>query len=84
MDDWLDQLADALNVRRLAPDELGTILKLAREVAHGTERRFAPASTFLAGVAVGIWTAGGRDRERSIADAVRTAREVIPEGPGDG
>ena len=49
MDDWLDRFADALQVPRLDPADVGAILDLARVVAHGTERRNAPLAAFLAG-----------------------------------
>lgn len=52
-DDWPDRVAAALGVEALTDDQVATVLDLARDVAHGTERRFAPLTTFLAGVAVG-------------------------------
>jgi hypothetical protein len=52
-DDWPDRVAAALGVEALTDDQVETVLDLARDVAHGTERRFAPLTTFLAGVAVG-------------------------------
>src|SRR5437763_500138 len=57
MEDWLDRVADALGEPRLAPKELGALLKLTRDVAHGVERKFAPVSAYLVGVAVGQRTA---------------------------
>ncbi|MEO7837605.1 MAG: DUF6457 domain-containing protein [Acidimicrobiales bacterium] len=50
--DWLDQLADALGVPRLSPGEVEHLLDLAREVAHGTERRNTPLATFIVGRAI--------------------------------
>jgi len=67
--DWLDRLADALGVARLSPAEVDQLLDLAREVAHGTERRNAPLATFLAGQAI----AGGHsldDAQRIVAGAL--------------
>jgi Domain of unknown function (DUF6457) len=79
MEEWLDRLADALEEPRIDPAELGAVLKLAREVAHGVERRFAPVSAFLLGVAVGAGTAGGVARNEAFARAVTTVRELVPE-----
>lgn len=49
MDDWLDRFAAALGVAPLDPAEVEAILDLAREVAHGTERKNAPLAAWLAG-----------------------------------
>ena len=49
MDHWLDRYADALGVPRLDPADVEAVLDLARDVAHGTERRNAPLATYLAG-----------------------------------
>lgn len=69
MSDWLDALADALGVARLSPAEVDQLLDLARDVAHGTERKNAPLATFLAGRAV----AGGHtldDTQRIVGGAL--------------
>ncbi|MDX1509787.1 MAG: DUF6457 domain-containing protein [Nitriliruptorales bacterium] len=52
-DAWPQRAADALGLAALTDDEIEVVLDLARDVAHGTERRFAPLTTFLAGLAVG-------------------------------
>lgn len=46
---WLDRYAEALGVPALAAEDVDAILDLAREVAHGTERKNAPLATWLAG-----------------------------------
>jgi len=71
--DWLDGLADALGVNRLSPAEIDQLLDLARDVAHGTERKNAPLATFLAGRAV----ASGQplDDVQRITAAVLSPRE---------
>ena len=79
MDDWLDRVAEALDEPAIAPVELGALLKLTRDVAHGVERRFAPISAFLIGVAVGQRTAKGQDRDAAFRDVVDTARTFVPE-----
>jgi hypothetical protein len=80
MNEWLDQVADALGVERISGEELGAVLKLARDVAHGVERKFAPVSTFLLGVAVGQRTAAGPTRGEAFAEATKRVREVLSEG----
>jgi hypothetical protein len=84
MKDWLGNLADALGEPALGPEETGALLRLAREVAHGVERKLAPLSAFLLGAAVGRRAAGGEDREEAFRQAVRTTLALVPapeEGP---
>lgn len=81
MDDWLQRYAERLGVPALTDAEVAALLDLARDVAHGTERRFAPLSTFLAGVLVGTRADG--DRAAVVAEASRHARAMLG-GSGDG
>ncbi|MGH9155819.1 MAG: DUF6457 domain-containing protein [Acidimicrobiales bacterium] len=67
--DFLDRLADALGVGKLAAGERAGLLDLARVVAHGTERRHAPVATYLAGLA----TAGGTPP----ADVLATVQRLL-------
>lgn len=71
---WLERYADELGVAELTDDEVARLLVLARDVAHGTERRYAPLSTFLAGVAVG---AGEADRAAALDRAVVSAQRLL-------
>jgi hypothetical protein len=73
METWIDLYADSLGLERLTDEEITELLDLARDVAHGTERRFAPLATFLAGLAA------GRDKERraEIDDAVGKAHSLL-------
>ena len=70
MTDWLSTYADALGLD-LDDSEIEALLALARDVAHGTERKNAPLASFLAGRFVG---SGG-----SLSDAVERARRSLPE-----
>ena len=72
MDDWPERYSAALELD-LSDDEVDAILDLARDVAHATERRFAPLSTYLAGKFV-----TRRMNEGATAtDAVHEAQEVV-------
>ena len=86
MDAWIDRLADALDEERLAQGEIGAVLKLAREVAHGVERKLAPLSTFVAGVHAGRLSASGVPRQEALQQAISVAAGLIPgeadEDPG--
>ena len=59
LDRWVVEAAELLG---LDPQEvpIGTVLELARRVAHAVARPAAPVTTFLLGLAVG---AGGRPHE---------------------
>ena len=77
-----DRYADALDGPRLSPAEVDALLALARTVAHATERRFAPLSTYLAGRYVVGQLAAGVPLEQALDEAVaageRAARESSP------
>lgn len=77
-DGWLERYAEALGVPPLTEDEVGALLDLARDVAHGAERRFAPLSTFLAGVAAGAGDPA--DRAEAIRRAVAEAEGLVDDG----
>jgi hypothetical protein len=78
MSDWLEELASALAVDALSHEETGAVLKLARDVAHGVERKFAPLSTYLLGVAVGNSVGSGSRRSEAFRDAMGRARPTVP------
>ena len=84
MQGWLERYAAALGQEPVAPAETGSVLKLAREVAHGVERKLAPLSTYLAGVHVGRAMAGSERRSDALERAIEAARTLIPEGSEEG
>lgn len=61
---WPERLAEALGEAPLSEAEVATLLDVARDVAHDTERRFAPLSTFLLGLALG--REGAADRAAGL------------------
>jgi hypothetical protein len=77
--EWIDRLAEELGEEPVSPAEMGLVLKLAREVAHGVERKLAPVSTFLAGVHAGRGMAEGGSREDPVRRAVSAALRLVPE-----
>lgn len=70
-DGWIDKAAAALGIED--DIDVDAILDLAREVAHGVERKAAPVSTFLAGLAAG--RAGGD--AASVQRALETLRGLV-------
>jgi len=77
-DDWLDALARELDVAALSARETGEILRAARDVAHGVERRLAPLASFLLGTAVAHQPSEG-GREESLHAVVGKLRALLPE-----
>ena len=77
-----DHYADALGGPRLSDGQVDALLDLARNVAHGTERRFAPLSTYLAGRYVAERVAAGVPEADALAEAAalaeRSARDCPP------
>ena len=76
MADTLQDMAAALGVASLSAEEETLLLDASREVAHGSQRRNAPLSTFLLGVAV----AGSSDRPADLREAVSRLQAVLPDG----
>lgn len=84
MDEWLDEAAAALGEGPVSGPEVGGMLRLAREVAHGVERRLAPLSTYLVGLHVGRLVAEGMTRQEALGSALDVLRPLIPEPAPDG
>ena len=70
---WLEELAAALDVAPLTNTEQRAVLRLAREVAHRTERVNAPLAAYLAGR-----FAAAADRPEPAEEALRRAEEILP------
>jgi hypothetical protein len=52
LDEWARDAAGTVGVE-LGRDDIGVILDLARDAAHGVARPAAPVAAFIAGMAVG-------------------------------
>ena len=81
MDDWLDDFARALGERPLEREEVGAVLGLARDVAHGVERRLAPLASFVAGMHVQRRVAEGSGVSDAMEEIQAAARTLIQEPP---
>lgn len=76
LDDWLAAALAALNLT----DEkipIGTVLDVARDVAHDVARPAAPLSTFLLGLAVGRASTDGHagSNDPALAEYARVLTE---------
>jgi hypothetical protein len=77
--DWIDRYAEALGEGAAAePHQRRIILKLAREVAHRTERVNAPLAAFVAGQLVATARQRGGSGEEALREALRVAEELLP------
>lgn len=87
---WSEQVSATTGIEAWDRQETDLVLDLARDVAHGTERRFAPLTAYAVGVAVGArlgeaaTTAAGRHEVLStlVADLVEATGGMEP-SPGD-
>lgn len=82
--DWPRRYAGALAAAagdgvELTDARTDTVLGLAREVAHGTERRFAPLAAFAAGNYVAARTRSGVPVDEALAEAIDIARSMLAE-----
>ena len=80
MDGWLDTLATTLGVDALEEQQVMELLGIARDVAHGVERRATPLATFLLGAATQRRIGHGATAGDAFADAVAELRTALPNG----
>ena len=78
MDDWLDRLALALGERAPSAHEIGSMLRLSREVAHGVERKYAPLFAYVAGMHVARRTDESATAESALAEVEAIVRSLLP------
>ncbi len=50
---WSERVAEVLGQPAWDDHEATAVLDLARDIAHGVERKFAPLTTYAIGIAVG-------------------------------
>jgi Domain of unknown function (DUF6457) len=67
MDDWIDEVCGALAIEEDVDIDL--LLDVARVVAHKVERRAAPVTTYIIGLAAA--------RERDDPEAAASAARIV-------
>lgn len=67
----------------LSREEIAAMLSLSREVAHRTERRWAPVSTYVAGRFVAPRLAAGIPLSAALSELVQAAQEILPKPAGE-
>ena len=75
-----EQYAEALGLS-LTEEEMEAVLGLAQAVAHGSERRFAPLSTYLAGQFVVELVRNGVPTCEALAEATAIAERTLVADP---
>jgi len=78
VDAWLNEIAEALGVDPLAPADTEELLDLARDVAHGVERKVTPLAAFLLGAGMQRRIAEGTSRADALTASVADLRAHIP------
>ena len=71
VEEWVPRLAAELGVE--TEIDVDAILAIAGDVAHAVERKAAPVSAFVIGLAAG--RAGGSPE--AIAEAIRATRDLV-------
>ena len=71
-----DRFAEALGLQ-LSEEEAEAVLDLARRVAHGSERRFAPLSTYRAGQFVTELVRTGVPTCEALAEVTAIAERAL-------
>ncbi|HYY44765.1 MAG TPA: DUF6457 domain-containing protein [Actinomycetota bacterium] len=87
--DWPEQYGRALGDIigadvSLSKEETGAVLRLAREVAHRNERKFAPLAAFVAGKFAALAAQRGMTSEESIERFLAAAEALLPPAEGAG
>jgi len=78
MDNWLTAIAITLGVDPLDEGQIAELLDVARDVAHGVERKATPMATFLLGAAVQRRIGHGSTSQEAFDDAVTELRTMLP------
>jgi hypothetical protein len=78
MDAWLGALATTLGVDPLTDEQAMELLGVARDVAHGVERRATPLATFLLGAAAQRRIGHGATAAEAFADALTELQTTLP------
>jgi hypothetical protein len=82
VDDWIVGLAVELGEPPVSEEELDQVLRLAREVAHGVERKLAPVAAYLAGAHAGrLGLTEQSIRESALREVVSAALARLPAAP---
>ena len=77
MDEWLAELATTLGTEPAGPGEIAELLDVARDVAHGVERKATPVATYLLGLTVQRRIGEGASRAEALEGALADLRRAM-------
>ena len=80
---WSERVAETLGLPTWTSEEASLVLDLARDVAHGTERQFAPLTAYALGIAVGQAMASGSDRTAATRERVAALQAGVAAAEAD-
>lgn len=86
----LESFFEALSQRTGTPpigaEEASAVLDLARDVAHGSERRYAPIAAYVVGLSAGLSRAplDPLSRARRVREVAEAARDLARGHDADG
>ena len=75
--EWVALLAAELGLEPLSPRTQAEVLGLARDVAHGTERKAAPLASYVAGRYVECAVKSGRDVDAALHDVSEAVERLL-------
>ena len=78
---WIARLARELGIDGMTPRAQAALLSMARDVAHGSERKYAPLASFVAGRYVELAARNGRDIESALRDVGEAVTRLLRETP---
>lgn len=78
---WAALLAAELSEAPLTPSTVGAVLRVARDVAHATERLNAPLCAYVAGRHVEARLREGCDEDAAIAEVDAAVRRLLEGRP---
>ena len=81
LEEFFAALAERTGTPPLGPDEADQVLKLARLAAHRVERRYAPLTSYVLGIALGCSSesANALERTRRVRAFTEALRQLADE-----
>lgn len=79
--EWVARLAGELGIDALTLQSQASVLAIAREVAHGAERKYAPLASFIAGRYVERAASAGDDVDEALRDVSAAVARLLGDRP---
>lgn len=78
---WIARLSSELGVEGMTLQTQAALLAIARDVAHGAERKYAPLASFVAGRYVELAARDGRDVNTAMTEVSNAVRRLLDAPP---